>query len=88
MEASPFEMEYSVDVKMEMIRDFLGNQVNFNEATGLPMALDMVDELVSIPREFTRDFTHEVEARIAQKYDGKLEAIKAFFTNLNPQKEI
>ena len=52
------------------------------------MRLDMVDELVSIPREFTRDFANEVEARIAQRYDGKMEAIKSFFTNLNPQKDI
>ncbi|NWG08771.1 MAG: DNA double-strand break repair nuclease NurA [Nitrososphaerales archaeon] len=87
-EDSPFEMEYPTNVNMQMILDYLGNQVNFNEATGLPIALDMVDELVSIPREFTRDFAQEVEARIAQKYDGKLEAIRAFFTNLNPQKEI
>lgn len=87
-EASPFEMEYPTDVNIQMVRDFLGNHVNFNEATGLPIALDMVDELVSIPREFTRDFAHEVEARIAQRYGGKLEAIRAFFTNLNPQKEI
>jgi hypothetical protein len=86
-EAPPFEMEYPVDVKMEMIRDFLGNRINFNEATGLPIALDMIDELVSIPREFTRDFMNEVEARITQKYNGKLESVKAFFTNLNPQKE-
>jgi len=86
-EAPPFEMEYPVDVKMEMVRDFLGNRINFNEATGLPIALDMIDELVSIPREFTRDFINEVEARITQKYNGKLESVKAFFTNLNPQKE-
>ena len=52
------------------------------------MALDMIDELVSIPREFTKDFINEVEARIIQKYVGKLDAIKAFFTNLNHQKEI
>jgi arsenate reductase-like glutaredoxin family protein len=87
VEAPPFEMEYPADVKMEVIRDFLGNRINFNEATGLPIALDMIDELVSIPREFTRDFINEVEARITQKYEGKLEAVRAFFTNLNPQKE-
>lgn len=86
-EASPFELEGPSDGARKL-KEFLGNQDNFNEATGLPIALDMVDELVSIPREFTRDFAQEVEARIAQKYDGKLEAIKTFFTNLNPQKDI
>ncbi len=87
-EEAPFELEYPTNMDERVLREFLGNPDNFNEATGLPIALDMVDELVSIPREFTRDFALEVEARIAQKYDGNLEAIKTFFTNLNPQKEM
>jgi hypothetical protein len=35
------------------------------------MALDMVDELVSVPRGFTRDFAEEMEARIMERYRGE-----------------
>ncbi len=34
--------------------------VHFNEATGLPIALDMIDELVLVPREIKRDFAEDV----------------------------
>ncbi len=47
----------------------------------------MIDELVLVPREFTRDFAEEVEARIAEKYQGDLETVRVYFGNLNPQKE-
>jgi hypothetical protein len=64
-----------------------GRTALFGEATGLPMALDMVDELVLVPRGFTRDFAEEVEARIVERYWGDFEAVRVFFQNMNCQKE-
>jgi hypothetical protein len=86
-EVAPFELEYPVGMDRELLSSFLGNPVHFSEATGLPMALDMVDELVSVPRGFTRDFAEEMEARIMERYRGEPGAVRVFFQNLNPQKE-
>lgn len=65
----------------------MGNGIHFNEATGLPIALDMIDQLVLVPREFTRDFAEEVEARIAEEYRGNLDTVRVYFQNLNARKE-
>jgi hypothetical protein len=86
-EVAPLELEYSVAVSGDLLSSFLGYPVHFGEATGLPMALDMVDELVLVPRGFTWDFAEEVEARIVERYWGDFEAVRVFFQNMNSQKE-
>lgn len=60
---------------------------NFSEATGLPHAIDMVDEYVGIPRAFARDFFYEVETRVVSLTPSTLGGVRSFFSGLNPQKE-
>ncbi|MEN3047222.1 MAG: DNA double-strand break repair nuclease NurA [Candidatus Caldarchaeales archaeon] len=58
----------------------------FNPATGLPLALDLVDELVSFPRALSREFVEEVEAELLRK-GIDLRRLRALFSRINPQKE-
>ncbi len=58
-----------------------------NPATGLPLALDLVDELISLPRGIGREFVEEVEGiLLATGVDFR--SIRALFSRNNPQKEI
>ena len=56
-----------------------------NEETGHPMPLDLVDDDVTLPRLFTREFVEEVEARLIGRVDAR--AMRMFFNYLNPQKK-
>jgi len=85
-DASPCELEIPDSVSGRLVDDFVSPQ-NFSEATGLPFAIDMIDEYVGIPRAFTTDFVHEVEARVNSLTPSNLKATRGFFTGLNPQKE-
>ncbi|MEM1553491.1 MAG: DNA double-strand break repair nuclease NurA [Thermoproteota archaeon] len=87
-ENPPFELEVPVGFEEKTLEVLLSNSENFNMATGLPMAIDLVDENVTLPAEFTREFVREVEARIIDFYDGSLGEVRNFFTNMNPQKEL
>lgn len=84
--SSPCELEIPTSVSNDLV-DSLIDRENFSEATGLPFAIDMIDEYVGIPRAFTRDFVQEVEARVASMSPTKLNSVRGFFTGLNPQKE-
>ncbi|MEM2180320.1 MAG: hypothetical protein QXP32_05855, partial [Nitrososphaeria archaeon] len=67
-----------------------GQKNFFNEATNLPLCLDLVDNLVSVSQKFTGEFVSEVEGRVLEKITGSkenIESVKIFFTLLNPQKE-
>ncbi len=58
-----------------------------NPATGLPIVLDLVDELISLPRGIGREFVEEVEGiLLAQGVDVR--RMRALFSKINPQKEI
>ncbi|MDT7892082.1 MAG: DNA double-strand break repair nuclease NurA [Thermoproteota archaeon] len=70
-------------LKVVSMKDF------FNPATGLPLILDMIDNLVSLPLKFTEDYVKEIEARTiskAMKDQLPLEVVKILFFNMNPQK--
>jgi len=85
-EAPPFEVEVveGTDV-YDFARYFLGFN---NKATGLPFPVDLIDEMVSLPRGSTTAFTREVEARlIRERSIQNKAAISCYFTYLNPQKE-
>ena len=84
--APPCELEIPSSVPSGLVEDLL-TPGNFSEATGLPHAIDMIDEYVGIPRAFTRDFVYEVEARIASLAPSSLGGVRGFFSGLNPQKE-
>lgn len=79
------EFEYSNDAE-EMLQGLLNVENLFNPATGLPIYIDVMDQSVSLPREFGRDFSKEIEARTLEKIEDQ-NAVKAFFLPMNPQKE-
>ena len=54
--------------------------------TGLPKSLDLVDELVSLPRGLGKDFVTEVEARLLMRGVDSRRLI-ALFSRFNPQKD-
>jgi len=85
-DAPPCELEIPTSVPPELVESLLTTE-NFSEATGLPYAIDMIDEHVGIPRAFTRDFVYEVEARVASLTPSTLAGVRGFFSGLNPQKE-
>lgn len=86
-DAPPFELELPAGSEKRIMSTLFSSSDNFNRATGLPIAIDLVDEYVSLPVEFTREFVTEVEARLAQIYEGDLDDVRGFFSNMNPQKE-
>jgi hypothetical protein len=88
LDAPVCEIEYPVTVPFEDLRTLLGQRNFFNEATGLPFALDMVDSLISLDPRFTDEYVSEVEARALGKIQGKVsaEVLRWFFDLLNPQK--
>jgi len=78
-----FEMHKEADVK-PLLAYF---QANYNPVTGLPFPIDLIDENVSLPRGFTKEFVEEVEALLIQdKALDKLD-LSNYFSYLNPQKE-
>ncbi len=85
----PCEIEYPSSFKEDKLLNIFGQKSFFNEATNLPMALDLVDNMVNLPMKFTEEFTSEVEGRVIEmiiKNNGNKEVVKNFFTLLNPQK--
>ncbi|MEM2306672.1 MAG: DNA double-strand break repair nuclease NurA [Candidatus Bathyarchaeia archaeon] len=82
----PCELEYPHTINLEEI---LSESELFNDATNLPLALDLVDNLVNISSKFTEEFVSEIEGRVLEamiKDGGSLDSIKMFFAFLNPQK--
>lgn len=72
---------------LERLLDAVRSRGLFSEATGLPLAIDMVDSLVNVGAKFTEEYVSEVEARLLEKLSGRNpEAVKWFFRLLNPQK--
>ncbi len=59
-----------------------------NAATGLPWPIDLIDESVTMPQGFTKEFVDEVQARLLHdpEMKDKLKLME-FFSYLNPQKE-
>ncbi|MBO3839559.1 MAG: DNA double-strand break repair nuclease NurA [Thermoproteota archaeon] len=87
-ENPPFELEVPLGSEKYVMEMLFSSIENFNMATGLPLAIDLIDENITLPVEFTREFVREVEARIVNSYTGNLSEIKEFFANMNPQKEL
>jgi len=72
----------------ESMRDLVISYVyqTANPATGLPLPLDLVDNLVSLPRGIGREFVNEVEAELLRRGISK-ESLLAIFSRYNPQKD-
>ncbi len=58
---------------------------SFSDATGLPVAIDLIDSSVSLSSKLTDEYVSEVEARVLERLKDK-EIVKWFFHFLNPQK--
>lgn len=89
-ELPPCEVEYPSTIGEAELLKVLGQRSFFNEATNLPIALDLVDSMVGLPSKFTEEFVSEVEGRVleaAVKNRQSQETVKTFFTLLNPQKQ-
>jgi len=83
------EVEFPRSIAREDLERFLAQPYFFNDGTGLPLALDLIDNLISIPSRFTNEFVNEVEARTLEKLGGSdPDVLKLYFTYLNPQKPI
>jgi len=85
----PCEIEYPSSLGRERLLELLGQPHFFNEGTNLPLALDLVDSVIGLTAKFTDEFVGEIEGRVlelAGKDRGSQEAIRIFFSLLNPQK--
>lgn len=83
--APPFCFETLIGVDVKPILAYF--QANHNPATGLPFPLDLVDENVTLPEGFTKEFVKEVESLLIK--DPKLDKydLSNHFLSINPQKE-
>jgi hypothetical protein len=85
----PCEIEFPSSISVEELSKMLGQKDIFNEATNLPIALDLIDSMVTLPAKFTEEFVSEIEGRVLETITQSKEyqeVIKMFFTLLNPQK--
>jgi len=82
--APPFAVEAKPRTNVEPLLAFC--QATCNKATGLPLALDLIDQDVGIPRGFTREFVEEIEATLARDSELDKFELETRFSSLNPQK--
>ena len=83
--APPFCFETHKDVKVEPLVAYF--QATHNPVTGLPFPLDLIDESISLPRGFTKEFVEEVEALLIRDKELDKFDLSNYFMYLNPQKE-
>ncbi|MCS7145255.1 MAG: DNA double-strand break repair nuclease NurA [Nitrososphaerota archaeon] len=83
----PICVEVPRSVPEDLLQNFLAYCLETSSpATGLPVSLDLVDDLVSLPRRLGRDFVSEVEARLLTRGVDSSKLL-ALFSRFNPQKE-
>jgi len=83
--APPFAIEVKTGTNVEFLLAFC--QATCDKATGLPLALDLIDQDVGIPRGFTQEFVEEIEATLARDVDLDKFELETRFSSLNPQKK-
>lgn len=83
--ALPFCFETHKDVDVNLLLAYF--KANHNAVTGLPFSIDLIDQNVSLPRGFTKEFVEEVEALLIR--DAELDEfdLSSYFMYINPQKE-
>lgn len=84
-EMPPFELETPLDVDVKPLLSYF--KAFHNPATGLPWPIDLVDENVTLPAGFTKEFVEEIEAELIRdpEVQDKI-GLQAHFAPLNPQK--
>ncbi len=83
----PVCIEFSSRMPEELRRAALSYVVSAaNPDTGLPLPLDLVDNLVSLPRGLGREFVNEIEAELLRRGFSR-QSLAALFARYNPQKD-
>jgi hypothetical protein len=86
--ALPFCFETHAEMRgLEDVVSYFQTLGNYNEATGLPFPIDLIDQNVSLPGGFTREFVEEIEAQLVRDPDLDKADLSNSFGRLNPQKE-
>jgi len=83
--APPFCFETPIGYDLKPLLAYFG--ATCNKATGLPIALDLTDQDITIPLGFTGEFVEEIEAQLIKMPDLDKYEIETHFTSLNPQKQ-
>ena len=83
--ATPFCFETPINYNLEPLLAFF--QASCNQATGLPIQLDLTDQDITIPAGFTREFVEEIEARLTKDSELEMYEIENHFGSINPQKQ-
>lgn len=83
--APPFCFETHRDVDVKPLLAYF--QANHNPVTGLPFPIDLIDQNVSLPRGFTKEFVEEVEALLIRDRELDRLDLSNYFMYINPQKE-
>ena len=83
--APPFCFETLVGTDVKPILAYF--RANHNPATGLPFPLDLIDQNVALPTEFTKEFVEEVEALLIRDPELEKYDLSNYFQSINPQKE-
>ena len=83
--APPFCFETPINYNLEPVLAFF--KATCNEATGLPLLLDLTDQDITIPSGFTREFVEEIEARLIKIPELNKFHIENHFSSINPQKQ-
>jgi len=83
--APPFCFEILAGIDVKPILAYF--QANHNAATELPFPMDLIDQNVSLPTEFTKEFIEEVEALMIRDPELEKYDLSNYFQSINPQKE-
>ncbi len=81
----PFCFETPLNFKFEPLLAFF--KATCNNATGLPISLDLTDQDITIPQGFTREFVEEIEAHLIKEPSLDKYEVESHFASLNPQKQ-
>jgi len=84
-EAPPYCLEIPKDVDVQQIASYLLG-VN-NPATGLPLPLDLIDQNITLPNGFSKEFLDEIEAILLKDSTLDEKTLIDWFSSINPQKE-
>ncbi|MFQ6075201.1 MAG: DNA double-strand break repair nuclease NurA [Candidatus Bathyarchaeia archaeon] len=82
---APMCFEAHKDVDVEPLVAYF--QANHNPATGLPFPIDLIDQNVSLPQGFTKEFVEEVESLLIGDPELDKFDLSNYFMSINPQKE-
>jgi len=83
--AAPFAFDSNPDVDISSVIAYCLSTTN--EASGLPISIDLIDHDVGVPRGFVQEFIEEVEATLARDPELDKFELETRFSSLNPQKQ-